>query len=193
MNRLLVLLLAGATAGSLSAREPTLIESPPDYWNFYFQPQFRFSQIKSDNAEYAGAEIGASFNDTWDYGVEVNVLVNDLDLNNPGLADPREAQVWDAGFHLRRHLNRCGLVDPSLNLYVGGGRIDVGNKTDGDNADTDFVFIEPSFQLGVNLSEHFVIGLGVGYRIGGGADSRLISNEDLSSFSGLLFLRIDEF
>lgn len=174
------------------AEEPTLLQEQ-DYWNFYFQPELTLSQVDDDNAEFLGAEIGASLNERFDIGLASHWLINDVDLEVDGVDDPSEGEIWYGGLTLRYHFMPCEMVDWSFQTLFAGGSIDVGNKTDGTNAETDFILIEPSVSLSVNLTEHLVMGARLGYRFADGSDSRLIQDDQLENIVGALFIRFDEF
>ncbi|MFT5497691.1 MAG: hypothetical protein ACI9TH_003098 [Kiritimatiellia bacterium] len=174
------------------AEEPTLLHEK-DYWNVYFQPEIVFTELNSDSAEFAGAEIGASLNEHFDIGFTAHTLLNDVTLKVPGVPNPHEGEIWYMGVSLRKHFQPCKLVDASFRFFIGGGRIEVGNKTDGTDADTDFMLFEPSFELGVNITDRFVLGTRLGYRLADGSDSRLIEDKEFSNVSGAIFLRFDEF
>jgi hypothetical protein len=193
MKSLLPLLSLALLAPALSAKEPVAINTPPDFWNFYFAPGVAFCEIRDDNANYVGAEVGASFNNKLDFGLLYQTTINDLDLNNPASADPAEGDVWDIGGVVEWHLDPCLMVECSLQLFVGKGRIDVGNRSNGDAAETDFLLIEPSVNVAGNLTDHLVLGFGAGYRFANGSDSPLIRDEDLDNAIGRIYLRFDEF
>jgi hypothetical protein len=188
---LLLIVVVGLTSSSY-AQEPTVLQDS-DYWNFYLQPELVLSTVGSDNAEYLGTEVGASLNERIDIGIGGYWLINDVTLGVPGVPDPHEGEIWYAGPVVRYHFFCCSLVDLSLQTMFAGGRVDVGNKTDGTNANTDFLLIEPSFHLGWNITDRFVMGAAFGYRFGDGSDSRLINDDDISGFSGGVFIRFDEF
>jgi hypothetical protein len=191
MKRILCLLLIAAAP--LFAKEPTVLQVPPDAWNFFFQPQFKFTQVGTDNSNYIGALAGASLNERIDYGVGYNTTINDVTLNSKGTQDPNEGEIWDVGGFVQYHFDPCLKIECSLQLYMGKGYIDVGNKTDGDDAETDFFVVEPQVNVNVNITDHIVMGAGVGYRFADGSDSRLIQDEDLRNVTGLIFIRFDEF
>jgi len=179
-------------ASHAHAAEPTLVEKS-DWLNFYFQPELTLTEVKSDSAELAGAEVGISINNRLDIGIAGHVLINDLDLGVDGVADPREGQLWYAGPVIRYHFTPCDLIDVGLQLAVYGGRIDVGYKSDGTHANTDFMLVEPSLYLGVNLTDNVTIGTRLGYHIANGSNSRQIKDSELDNFAAAFFIRFEEF
>ena len=188
----LVIALLAAWTHHARADEPTLLKDS-DYWNFYFQPDFYWTEVNKDSAEFLGAEIGASLNERFDIGVLAQWLINDVTLDAPRVDKPEEGQIWTGGLMLRYHLSPGKLLDFSFQTLIAGGRIETGNKTDGNDGDTDFMIIEPGMYLTWNLTQNAMIGARLSYRIADGSDSELIRDDDLTGPGLGVFFRLDEF
>ena len=189
MKKILALCATLLAAPAIMAKEPVVVDMPPDWLNFYFQPEFHFSEVKEDHAEMAGVEIGAALNERWDFGLNWRSLINDLDLNLPGVEDPSAGDLMTISGAVGYHLLPCNLLDVTLKLDVGGGMMEAGDGA----SEIDFMLIEPSVDLGLNLTDGWVFGASMGYRWIDGADSGLLEDRDLESLTGAIFLRIDEF
>ena len=189
MKHILILTAALLCPVFAGAKEPTALELPPDWFNFYFQPEFHFSEASEDHAEMAGVEIGVSLNERWDFGLNWRSLINDLDLNKAGVEDPGAGDLMTLAASVGFHLAPCNMLDATLRLDVGGGILEVGD----DESEIDFMLVEPSIDLGLNLTDTLVFGASLGYRWLDGSDSDLLQDKDLESLTGAVFLRFDEF
>ena len=189
MKHILLLTAALLLPAVAPAKEPTAVAMPPDWLNFYFQPEFHFSEAADDNAEMAGVEIGVALNERWDFGVNWRALINDVNLAKPGVGSAGPGDLMTFAATAGYHFAPCSLLDATLKLDLGGGILD----GEGDASETDFMLIEPSVDLGLNLTDTLVLGVSLGYRWLDGSDSDLMDDEDLESLTGAVFLRFDEF
>ncbi|MFO1524222.1 MAG: hypothetical protein U1G05_19800 [Kiritimatiellia bacterium] len=101
-------------------------------------------------------------------------LINDINLGQPGtgLAGPGDLMTLAATAGTIRPVQPAGCHSEagSWRRHSGGG--------DG-ASETDFMLIEPSVDLGLNLTDTLVLGVSLGYRWLDGSDSDLLRDEDL--------------
>ena len=94
------------------------------------------------------------------------------------------------------------IVHVSFPIVIGAGQLDVSDDnyfvdSNGDNdytieSSTYFLF-EPSALLEINISHHFRLGFGAGYRVTKGLNLYNVTDDDLSGFTGVISFQLGKF
>jgi hypothetical protein len=178
------------------AKDQTLLEEE-DVWKLYSKFEVKVTEIGSDVAELGGVQVGTILNDQLGFGLGVYALLNDVESDNAGIADPNAFDIWWLGATVDYDFAPASLLHPSIYVFAGGGWMNlegVGDAEADDEKHSDFLFLEPGLNLSVNLNETVELGLGVGYRITNGSDGADgFKDGDLSAMVGNIFVKFTEF
>lgn len=184
-------LLALLTASTAFAERSALI-SYDDQWNLFSKFELGITDIDESSAMMGGAAVGGLLNDHVGIGIAGRTVLDSVETQSPRLQDISDTDFWYGGGYLEYVFSPDSLVYASLNVLVGGGRLEV--KTTSDDEDKVSVFaVEPGLNLMVNVTETFNIGLGVTYRFISGVDIEGLDDGAMSGVSGNIFLRFTQF
>ncbi|MEP2024414.1 MAG: hypothetical protein ABJH98_18150 [Reichenbachiella sp.] len=153
-------------------------------------------------------------------GAYGGILINKnvmLGVGGYGLATESQFEGFDPENEEIRELNLYGgyagmligfkvfskeIIHLSVPMIVGAGQLDVSDHNyfelpSGDNdftlESTSFFVFEPSALLELNISHHFRLGFGVGYRLIRGSTLENLNDEDLSGYSGVVSIQVGKF
>jgi len=211
-----VLALALVAVAPLRAETTqALMNSSTDDWSFFFKPDFEASQVAKKSAQFIGAELGSALGHQLYLGLGAYGLINNVNLEVPDYQNMGAFDIWYAGLMSDYTFSHTRLFHGSMALFLGGGQVKLsktilipGTYTQTDlegniitvdadvptqEAETSNVFVaKPGLNFMLNLTENLELGLGVGYRFMNGVTSDAVANNDMSSWTGTLFIRWTE-
>lgn len=167
---------------------------------------FRVGEVVSQQALILGAYGGILINKNVMFGVAGYGIATEskFDGFNPETSEARDLNIYGgyAGMLMGFKVASKEIIHLSVPMIVGAGHIDVSddNFFDVSNGDNDltlessaFFVFEPSALLELNISHHFRLGFGGGYRLVRGSSLDNLNDEDLSGFTGVVSFQIGKF
>jgi len=188
MTGLCLIALAAATA--TAAPVQALVNDEEANWGFFIRPELKITPIKNQTTELAGGILGTSVGRALYLGVGGYALINSVDADS-GALKLKAFNIWYVGAHADYTLFSTELFHSSLSGFVGGGQVNNSAATAGSDSANLFI-AEPDINLEFNLTSTLELGVGIGYRFVNGSDLDKLSNADLSSWVGTVFLRWTE-
>ena len=167
---------------------------------------FRVGEVVDQQALLIGAYGGVLINKYFMLGVAGYGLATESKFQgfNPESNEPRELDLYGgyAGMLMGIKVASREIIHLSVPMIIGAGQIDVSdnNYFDLANEDNDYVLesssffvFEPSALLEINISHHFRLGFGAGYRMIKGTSLDNLKDEDLSGFTGVVSFQVGKF
>lgn len=190
---LLALILIGLLSGPALARDEVLIGGPIDHGG-YGGPSLKVAPIKNEAGIFVGGYGGWFINHCFMIGGGGYGLVSELKAPVPGpKGETLYYEMGYGGLILEYVNNSHKLVHFTINTLIGAGGLGYRYKiSEGDwpfnYTDDSFFIFEPGINVELNVSSHFRVGLGAGYRYIEGTQSEGITDEDLSGvYANLTF------
>ncbi|WP_422360576.1 hypothetical protein [Reichenbachiella sp.] len=167
---------------------------------------FRVGEVVDQQALTVGAYGGVLINKYFMLGVAGYGLTTESQFEgfNPETSAARELNLYGgyAGMLMGFKVASREIIHLSVPMIIGAGQFDVSddNYFDLANGDNDFVLesssffvFEPSALIELNISHHFRLGFGAGYRLIKGSSLENLDDEDLSGFSGVVSIQLGKF
>ena len=192
MKTLMIGLCLTALAAMTATAAPVqaLVNDEEANWGFFVRPELKITPIKSQTTELAGGTLGTSVGRALYLGVGGYTLVNSVNTDS-GALNLKAFGIWYAGAQADYTLFSTELFHGSLSGFLGGGQVNNSASTAGSGSANLFV-AEPDINLEFNLTTTLELGVGIGYRFMNGSSLDNLSNSDLSSWVGTIFLRWTE-
>lgn len=179
------------SAQPLMADRAALIEHD-DTWNMFSKFELSASEIDEDTAVLGGVSIGGLLNDHVGIGIAAHTLVDSVETQSASLQSIDNTDFWYGGGYLEYVFSPESLVYVSLDVLVGGGRLEVKRSFGGEETASVFA-VEPGLNIMINITETFNLGLGVSYRFIENVDLEELDDSAMSGVSGNFFLRFTQF
>ena len=192
---LLVVVLTCLMAAPAFGRDETLISGPVDHGGFG-GPSIKVADINGKTAFLMGGYGGWFINHAFMIGGGGYGMVNDLKA--PFEVDGKTLyyELGYGGLMFEYVDNSHRLFHFTVNTLVGAGELSYRSKNDAifeKYADDTFFVLEPSFNVELNVTTHFRVGLGVSYRYIDGLDIAGTTEEELSGVSANLNFKFGAF
>ncbi|MEO9966182.1 MAG: hypothetical protein ABJF11_10360 [Reichenbachiella sp.] len=166
----------------------------------------RVGEFVSQQVLIVGAYGGILINKNVMFGVGGYGIATESQFEgfNPETNEQRDLNIYGgyAGMLLGFKVASKEIIHLSVPILLGAGHIDISddNYFDLSNGDNDFTVessaffvLEPSALLELNISNHFRLGFGAGYRIVKGSSLENLSDDDLSGFTGVVSFQLGRF
>lgn len=197
LSRLLIaVVFISLCAGPALARDEILIGEVLESGG-YGGPTIKVSEIKGETGVFVGGYGGWLINHTFMIGGGGYGLVNNIQAPIKGAGG--ETLYYDIGYGglvLEYIDSSHKLIHYTINALIGGGVLDYKKKDWEMNyqntGDVFFVF-EPGFNVELNVSSFFRVGLGVSYRFVNGIELEGTSEQDLRGVAANLTLKFGMF
>jgi hypothetical protein len=160
---------------------------------FYVAPAYGLTRIDGSTASLLHLRSGINFKDKFSLGGYYNRSINQIipqseTLNNVYL------DYWTVGGFVEYTLLSKKVVHFTFPLFAGYGEVEMDNEMgDAGLGETNFVQIEPSALLEVNVHRHVRFNLGAGYRWVGPMNYRNFDRTDMSGLVGYVGLKFGLF
>ncbi len=194
MNKYGALFLSIFLAIPLLAQEETLIRDG-FHSGGYGGPVWKVGLINSKVGLFSGGRGGWIINHTFVIGgggyqqlldVETDAVSSD--------GKPLYLNLSYGGFEMEYIHDSDRLVHWTIHVLIGSGIVKLKEHNPNKAFKTDNLFmVEPCFDIDMNVSEWFRIGVGVSYRVAMGVDLPRITSSDVSGPSGLIILKFGSF
>ena len=183
-------------SSAVMAQEQTLLSGDLDHGGFG-GPTFQLTQFDDHLGVMVGGHGGWIINHTVYLGGGGMGLVNDIeiDLGPDGL---RYLDFGYGGLEFGFVLASERLIHVTLSSLIGGGGVQYRSSYENGNYDFQaegdpFFMVEPAVHVVLNVTRHFRIGLGGGYRLIRGVDLAGLSDDFLSGPNASLTLNFGRF
>jgi hypothetical protein len=195
MNRCRILFLCIAclfmgTAPGFAQRN-ALIEHD-DSWNLFSKFTLGVTEIDGDTALQGGLAVGGLLENRFGIGLAARTLLDSVETESPLLQDIENTDFWYGGLYSEYQFTPTSLVNMSLDMTIGAGRLEV-NRTAGGSEQANVFVVEPGVNMMVNVTETFHLGLGLHYRYVHNVSVRDLEESDMSGVTGSIFLRFTEY
>ncbi|WP_139793866.1 hypothetical protein [Reichenbachiella faecimaris] len=167
---------------------------------------FRVGEMVDQQALVIGAYGGLLINKNFMFGVAGYGLATESKFEgyNPETNETRELNLYGgyAGMLLGFKVASREIIHLSVPMIIGAGQLDVSDDNyfdlaNGDNEfvleSTSFFVFEPTALVELNISHHFRLGFGVGYRLVRGSSLENLSDDDLTGYSGVVSIQLGKF
>jgi hypothetical protein len=160
---------------------------------FFLAPAVNVSSMDGDIANLFHLRGGINLVDKFTIGGFYNVSMNRIMPESETLPNIY-MDYWSAGGFTEYTLFSKKLVHLSLPLYVGYGEVQMDSEnSDPELGESNFVKIEPSALLELNLHKYVRFNAGIGYRIVSEMNYRNINQSDISGITTYFGLKIGLF
>lgn len=167
---------------------------------------FRVGEVVDQQALIMGAYGGILINKNVMFGVAGYGIATEskFDGFNPETLESRNLNIYGgyAGMLMGFKVASKEIIHLSVPMILGAGHVDVSDNNffDVSNGDNDltlessaFFVFEPSALLELNVSHHFRLGFGGGYRLVKGSALDNLDDNDLSGFTGVVSFQFGKF
>lgn len=167
---------------------------------------FRIGEVVDQQALLIGAYGGILINKYFMFGVAGYGLATESKFEgfNPETDEFRDLNLYGgyAGMLMGFKIASREIIHLSVPMIIGAGQLDVSddNYFDLPWDDNDFVLestsffvFEPSALIELNVSHHFRVGFGAGYRLVRGSNLENLDDDDLSGYTGVVSIQLGKF
>lgn len=167
---------------------------------------FRVGEVVDQQALLLGVYGGVLINKYFMLGVAGYGLATESQFEgfNPTTGETRELNLYGgyAGMLMGFKIASREIIHLSVPMVIGAGQLDVSDDNyfdlpGGDNnfdlESTSFFVFEPSALIELNISHHFRLGFGVGYRLVRGSTLENLNDDDLSGYTGVVSVQLGQF
>ena len=159
----------------------------------FVAPAMGFTQMDGSAASLFNLRAGLSLKDKISAGVYFGTSLNQVRPKSETLPDVY-MDYWTIGGFTEYTVFSKKVVHLTLPLYFGYGEVQMDNANgDAGLGEANFIQIEPSALLEVNLHKHIRLNAGAGYRIVGQMSYRNFNQSDISGFTGYIGLKFGVF
>jgi len=188
MKKMSLLLFCLIFSFPLHAQEKTLVGEDIDNGGFG-APVLKFTGVNGEGKVMTGARGGWIMNHQFVLGGGSYSVVNESRTNGTAF------DVDYSGLELEYIAKPVDLIHYSVYLLIGGGDIRE-RKDDALNSvlDSDGIFVvAPEVNVLLNITEHFHVGAGLGYRWVNGVEILGLANNDVRGMSASLTFKFGSF
>ena len=163
----------------------------------------RMTEFKDDLGLLMGAHGGIILNNHFVIGLGGYGLTSNFSLDNNEATDPLYMYGGYGGLILGGIFSPKEVVHIYTPVLIGAGGMEITNRNYFSNfhrpfhgtslESSAFFVVEPGIEVEINVTRFFKIGLGASYRLVRESDLKLVSNSELSGFSGGLSLKFGKF
>lgn len=178
----------------LLAQEETLVDNG-FHSGGYGGPVWKMGWINGYLGLFSGGRGGWIINHTFvigggGYSQVLDVKTDYISVNEK----PLYLNMSYSGFEMEYIHDSNRLVHWTIHAMIGGGKVRLKEHNPNETVEMDnFFMVEPSFNVDMNVSTWFRIGLGVSYRLALGVDLPGIGSSNVSGPSGLVILKFGSF
>lgn len=160
---------------------------------FFVAPAYGITQIDGSTASLFNLRAGLTIKDKFSIGAYYTTSLNQINPQSektPNLY----MDYWSAGGFVEYTVLQKKLLHVTLPLFVGIGEVQMDNENgDAGLGESNFIQIEPSALLEINLHKYVRFNIGAGYRIVGNMQYRNFNQSNISGLTGYVGLKFGLF
>jgi hypothetical protein len=169
--------------GSISAKD----------LGFYISPTYGFTQMDGSHASLFQFRGGISFKDKLTIGGYFNTSINEIMPQSETVPNVY-MDYWSVGGFAEYTLLSKKVFHLTFPFYIGYGEVEMDDEYGDERlGEANFLQLEPSALLEVNLHRFVRINLGAGYRVVGQMSYRNFDQSDISGMTGYVGLKFGLF
>ena len=194
MKKCTVLCIVFLLTFSLFAQEETLVG---DHFHSggYGGPVWKVGLVNGQIGMLSGGRGGWIINHTIAIGGGGYNTI--MDVETDGVSENDKTlylRMEYGGFEIEYIRNSDKVVHWTIHMMIGGGMARLKEHDPNNSIESErFYLIEPSFNVDVNITKWFRVGVGATYRLALGLDMNEISSSDISGPSGQIILKFGSF
>ena len=198
-----IIILFIAALQQLFAQQETLISSNKFISGGFGGPVLKYTEFNSTGAMIVGGRGGWIINHSFILGgggyglttqVPVDVLEGDIIIK-----DADDLYIMYGGFEMEYIFRPLKAIHLSIYTLIGGGSIGYRSEFQDNyngcnyNMGKSFFIAEPAVNLELNVTTFFHLAFGASYRYTNGANYKLIKDDDIRGFSGVVTFKFGKF
>jgi hypothetical protein len=153
---------------------------------FFLAPMLGFTKMDDASTMLLHVRGGLNVKDKWSVGGYFSTSVNEIKPKSEVLPNLYMDYRSFGGF-VEYTLMSKKLIHLSFPIFIGYSEIEMDNEFGSARlGEANFIQIEPSAMLEMNLHKHVRFNVGAGYRIAGNLSYRNISQQDVSGMTGYI-------
>jgi hypothetical protein len=157
---------------------------------FFLAPAIGFTQMDGSTAALFNLRGGVSLNNKISFGPYFSTSLNEINPRSEVVPNVY-MDYWSVGGFAEYTLNASRLVHLTFPIYIGYGEVQMDNEIgDAGLGEANFLQLEPSALVEINLHRLIQFNLGLGYRIVGQMEYRNFNQNDISGLTGYAGLKI---
>jgi hypothetical protein len=160
---------------------------------FFVAPSYGLTQMDGSATSLFNLRGGISLKDKFSFGTYFNTSLNQIRPKSETLPNIY-MDYWSVGGFAEYTMFSKKVVHLTFPLYVGYGEVQMDNEN-GDTGlgEANFLKVEPSALLEINLYKYIRFNIGAGYRFIGQMNYRNFNQSDISGLSGYIGLKLGLF
>jgi hypothetical protein len=160
---------------------------------FFVAPSYGFTKMDGVGASLFNLRGGINLKDKFSLGAYVSTSLNEIRPQSETLPNIY-MDYWTVGGFAEYTLFSKKLVHLTFPFYVGYGEVQMDNEIgDVGLGEANFLKVEPSALLEINLHKYVRFNVGAGYRFVGQMNYRNLNQADLSGLTGYVGLKFGLF
>ncbi|SMG48313.1 hypothetical protein SAMN05661096_03447 [Marivirga sericea] len=160
---------------------------------FFIVPTVGLTQMDGSTTSLLNVRAGISLKDEISFGAYFSTALNEINPESETIANVY-MDYWTVGAFAEYTLLSKKVFHLSFPFYAGYGEVQMDNENgDAGLGEANFLQIEPSALLEVNLHKNVRFNLGGGYRFIGEMDYRNFNQSDISGLTAYIGLKIGLF
>lgn len=199
MKTLFIASLLLFTTSVLLSQEKTLLTGEVEHGG-YGAPVVKFTQINNQFGLLVGGRGGWIINHSIALGIGGYGLANNISWDNTFFDYVPRLMMGYGGFEIEVIINSDDVMHFTFHALIGSGAVnymddDYFRTAHWDKWETSDVFFvaEPAFNVDMNITSFFRVGVGASYRFISGVETLGLSNEDLAGFAGNVIFKFGSF
>lgn len=160
---------------------------------FFVAPAYGITSMDGSSASLFNLRGGLNSKDKISLGAYFNTSLNDIKPESETVQGVY-LDYWSVGGFAEYTLLSKRVLHVTFPLYAGYGEVEMDNENgDAGLGEANFLQIEPSALLEVNLYKYVRLNLGAGYRFIGQMEYRNFNQADISGLTGYVGLKVGVF
>lgn len=160
---------------------------------FFVAPTYSFTQMDGSIASIVNLRSGINLQDKFSLGAYFNTSMNQIKPKSETIPSIY-MDYWSVGGFAEYTLFSKKVIHLTFPLYIGYGEVEMDNEIGNTGlGEANFLQIEPSALLEVNLHKHIRFNLGAGYRFVEQMNYRNFNESDISGVTGYVGLKFGLF
>jgi hypothetical protein len=162
----------------------------PETWSYVLVPTVGVTQLDGSTAALLGLRGGIKLKNPFTFGAFFQTSVLDMQPESETLPDIY-MDFWTVGGYAEYTLFSNRLLHATFPVLLGIGEVEMDNEPgDLDLGEKNFLVVEPTALLELNVLPHVRLNLGAGYRFVSSMQYRNLNQADISGWTGQFGIKV---
>jgi hypothetical protein len=162
----------------------------PETWSYVLVPTVGVTQLDGSTAALLGLRGGIKLSNPFTFGAFFQTSVLDVQPESETLPDIY-MDFWTVGGYAEYTLFSNRLLHATFPVLLGIGEVEMDNEPgDLDLGEKNFLVVEPTALLELNVLPHVRLNLGAGYRFVSSMQYRNLNQADISGWTGQFGIKV---